>query len=69
MNTTVTTTPVTDLPVIDSPLDPEVADRLGNEMLLDVAGKEKPKRVGRTNRSWGATAPSSRAWTMGGRVD
>jgi cytochrome c553 len=64
MNTT-TTTPTTDMPVIDSPLDPEVADQLGDELILDIAAKTKTQRV----RAGQASPSQSRAWTVSGNVD
>lgn len=70
MNTiTTTTTPVTDQPIIDSPLDAEVADRLGNEMLLGIAAGEKVQRVSGTRASSFTQSGESRAWTSAGNVD
>jgi hypothetical protein len=68
LNTITTTpaTPVTDMPVIDSPLDPEVAESMGDEMLLGVAAATKVKRVRRGERT---TINSPRAWTQTGRLD
>jgi hypothetical protein len=70
MNTTDTTTvpTPTEMPVIDSPLDPEVADQLGDEILLSAVRSVKPHRVrkGAGQRFQPATV---RAWSAGGRVD
>lgn len=64
-----TTTPVTDLPVVHSPLDPEVAERLGDDVLLSSAADTKVQRVRRTNGGRSLQSGESRAWTMGGDVD
>lgn len=67
MNTTITPT---EMPVIDSPLDPEVADGLGDEMLLAAAAGTKTQRVGGTGRSsFINRSGESRAWTSAGNVD
>lgn len=69
MTTTTTTTPV-ELPVIDSPLDPEVAERLGDELLLDTAAHTKTQKVHASGRATAASqSAQARAWTMGGSVD
>jgi hypothetical protein len=62
----ITTTPLTDMPVIDSPLDPEVAETMGDEMLLSVAASTKVQKV-RSRQATTINAP--RAWTSTGRVD
>jgi hypothetical protein len=67
---TSTTTPLTDMPIVDSPLDPEVADALGNEVLLSATATTKVQKVRRTANTTSAPASGlSRAWTMGGSVD
>jgi hypothetical protein len=58
-----TSIPVTDMPVIDSPLDPEVADGLGDEMLLHAAAETKVQTVR------GRFPNESRAWASSGSVD
>lgn len=68
MNTTTTPVPV-EMPVIDSPLDPEVADRLGDEMLLDAASTAKVQRVAGSGVSLANQSGESRAWTSSGQVD
>ena len=67
---TITTTPLTDMPVIDSPLDPDVADGLGDGTLLSATADTKVQKVRRTaNRNSTPVSGVSRAWTMGGNVD
>jgi len=64
------TTPITDMPVIDSPLDPEVADGLGDEMILSAATATKTQRVtGASRSSLANQSGESRAWTRSGYVD
>lgn len=68
--TSTTTTPLTDMPIVDSPLDPEVADVLGNEVLLSSTAAVKVQKVSRTaNVTSAPNSGLSRAWTMGGSVD
>lgn len=60
------TAPV-EMPVIDSPLDPEVAEALGDNILLSSVASTKVAKVGRTGQS--RPTVEVRGWTMGGRVD
>jgi hypothetical protein len=65
--TNTTTTP-TEMPVIDSPLDPEVADVLGDELIMSAT--TKTQRVSGSGRSTIANqSGESRAWTRAGYVD
>lgn len=62
----------TDLPVVDSPLDPEVAEPLADDILLSAVRDTKPARVTARSRNGSrlrGVATSPRAWTMGGSVD
>jgi hypothetical protein len=65
MNNSTVTAPV-EMPVIDSPLDPEVAEILGDDILLGAASSNKVQKVKAGVRS---SSTAARAWTMGGRVD
>ena len=56
-----TSTPV-EMPVIDSPLDPEIADNLGDDILLSSAAANKVQRVK-------APLSGARAWSASGSVD
>lgn len=68
MNTT-TTAPV-EMPVIDSPLDPEIADGLGDELLLaTTAGTKTQSVTGSGRSSFINRSGESRAWTSAGNVD
>lgn len=70
MQTTIATPTTTEMPVVDSPLDPEVADALGNDLLLGTAADNRVARVAGTGRSaWINTSGESRAWTSAGNVD
>lgn len=58
------------MPVVDSPLDAEVADQLGNDVILGVAAGEKTQKVRRAGRAtWSSQSGESRAWTSAGNVD
>ena len=67
-NSTITVPAPVEMPVIDSPLDPEVADHLGDDILLSAAAANKTQRITVRGGARGV-AMSPRAWTMGGNVD
>lgn len=71
MQNNTVTAPV-ELPVVDSPLDPEHADRTGDDILLGAAATNRVQRVRRGSgggSTWAPQSGTSRAWTMGGNVD
>jgi hypothetical protein len=70
-NTALNTTAIpVEMPVIDSPLDPEVAEKLGDDVLLGAAANEKTQRVaGHGPSPWINASGESRAWTSAGQVD
>jgi hypothetical protein len=66
----ITSTISATMPVFDSPLDAEVADGLGNDLLLGVAAGAKTQKVsGTTPRGIANQSGESRAWTSAGNVD